>query len=562
MKSIWCAVLALAVALSGCGIATPGTDDLILENPGPLSSDPVRRSSQPEPLVWDGTPDKQAEPFPVLPEEYGLLCEAAGLMNDPEASVQTWPVGPGMGKGLRVPDSRELRRSIATLLAGAELDKLDMIPEMVAVDGDPISIQIDLGDQWIAIAAYLLLESDPTNPSGAYLEVNGSGEVSAEGGAPGQTEEPIFPDAEVYIGDRTLYEQFAALIEQHTEEVRVDFGEKATILRPVPDAYETAAIGNSMIQVGDVLLFGWRDIGESDRYWMLEAHNVNTGELLYQLPLDDRLLTRISPSNAFERFDCCLFFQDGALYKDSQDPSKELAYDLPAVVSIAKPMDGRRDGGIFDLFGDILVWEADNGIWIANQDGGNARLLYANSAIPQTLAPGKTLQVVEPRLLCEGTKVVMTIYDGQEAADGMENIGFIVCDADAGSSREPQIVPFQAYDQPQGPIKDRYMVLRNQADTCIVDAQEGTAELRYLPSNPVKGFQSYDFETLICFEQQSGDQFTVYRCDADKPDDRSDILLKGNIQGTLTQVTQQYAVIEGIDVDGKWFALVDHRPSA
>ena len=246
------------------------------------------------------------------------------------------------------------------------------------------------------------------------------------------------------------------------------------------------------------------------------------------------------------------------LYKNSQNPSEELAYDLPAVVSVAAQGDGRQDGGMFDLSGDRLVWEADDGVWIANQDGSDARLLYANSAIPQTLAPGKALQVVEPRLLCEGGRVVMTIYDSQEAADGMENIGFVFCDADAVSGRETQVVPFQAYSQPQGPIKDRYMVLRNQEDTCIVDAQERTSELRRLPFNPVADCQSYDFETLICFEQQSGDRFAVYRCGAGQPDDRSGLLLKGDIFGTLAGVTQQYAVVKGTDADGEWLALADY----
>lgn len=558
MKSLWCAALAVAVTLGGCGIAEPGTDDLILKDPEIPSVSSARHTSQPESSVSSGAPDTQEKPFPVLPEEYGLLCEAAGLMGDPEASVQTWPVGLDAVRGMRVPDSWELRRSIAALLADADLEKLDSVPEMAASESDPISIQIDLEDQWASIAVSLLSESDAANPGGAYLEVSGSQTVSAADGASSRTDDAAFPDVEAYAGNRVLYEQFAALIGQHTEEVHADFGGKATILRPAPGASETAAIENAMVQIGDILLLGWRDIGQADHYWMLEAHNTDTGGMLYQIPLGERLLTRISPSNAFEQFDYCLFFQDGVLYKNSQNSSEELAYDLPAVVSVAAQGDGRQDGGMFDLSGDRLVWEADDGVWIANQDGSDARLLYANSAIPQTLAPGKALQVVEPRLLCEGGRVVMTIYDSQEAADGMENIGFVVCDADAGSGREPQVVPFQAYSQPQGPIKDRYMVLRNQEDTCIVDAQERTSELRRLPFNPVADCQSYDFETLICFEQQSGDRFAVYRCGADQPDDRSGLLLKGDIFGTLAGVTQQYAVVKGTDADGEWLALADY----
>ncbi len=559
MKSLWYAVLAATVALSGCGIAEPGTEDLILANPGNPSSLEMHHSSQTESPVSNEAPDIQEEPLPALPEEYGLLCEAAGLMGDPEASVQVWPIEPDTGEGMRVPDSWELRRSVAALLADAELEKLDKIPEMAAADGDPISIQIDLEEKWTSIAVYPLSESDATNPGGTYLEVGGSRPVPAEESASSKIEDTTFPDVEVYIGGRALYDQFAALIGQHTEAVHVNFGGKATILRPAPDASETAAIENAMLQIGDILLLGWRDIGQTDRYWMLEAHNVNTGEMLYQIPLGDRLLTRISPSSTFERFDYCLFFQDGVLYKNSEDPSVEMAYDLPAVVPAADQMGGRQDGGRFDLFGDRLVWEADDGVWIANQDGSGAQLLYANAAIPQTLAPGKTLQVIEPRLLCEGTRVAMTIYDSQGAADGMENIGFVLCDAEAGSGREPQVIPFQAYSQPQGPIKDRYMVLRNQEETCIADVQAGTAELRRLPFNPVMDCQSYDFETLIYFEQQSGDRFTVYRCGADNPDDRSDILLKGDVWGALAGVTQQYAVVKGTDADGEWLALVEYR---
>lgn len=122
MKSLWCAALAVAVALGGCGIAEPGTEDLILKNPEIPSVSSARHTSQPESSVSSGAPDTQEKPFPVLPEEYGLLCEAAGLMGDPEASVQTWPVGLDAVRGMRVPDSWELRRSIAALLADADLE--------------------------------------------------------------------------------------------------------------------------------------------------------------------------------------------------------------------------------------------------------------------------------------------------------------------------------------------------------------------------------------------------------------------------------------------------------
>lgn len=311
MKSLWCAALAVAVTLGGCGIAEPRTDDLILKDPEIPSVSSARHTSQPESSVSSGAPDTQEKPFPVLPEEYGLLCEAAGLMGDPEASVQTWPVGLDAVRGMRVPDSWELRRSIAALLADADLEKLDSVPEMAASESDPISIQIDLEDQWASIAVSLLSESDAANPGGAYLEVSGSQTVSAADGASSRTDDAAFPDVEAYAGNRVLYEQFAALIEQHTEEVHADFGGKATILRPAPGASETAAIENAMVQIGDILLLGWRDIGQADRYWMLEAHNTDTGGMLYQIPLGERLLTRISPSNAFEQFDYCLFSRMG-----------------------------------------------------------------------------------------------------------------------------------------------------------------------------------------------------------------------------------------------------------
>ena len=56
-------------------------------------------------------------------------------------------------------------RSIAALLADADLEKLDSVPEMAASESDPISIQIDLEDQWASIAVSLLLESDLRFPA-------------------------------------------------------------------------------------------------------------------------------------------------------------------------------------------------------------------------------------------------------------------------------------------------------------------------------------------------------------------------------------------------------------
>lgn len=170
------------------------------------------------------------------------------------------------------------------------------------------------------------------------------------------------------------------------------------------------------LQFGNLLLCGWNFANDGMPDSTFEAINANTGKSLYQFTLPE-YPGRVEKTS-IQDYDYRLVLSDRIVYRKSADASAEQTWMLPETVKSQLITDIGDDESAFDADPQVnlLTYAAQDGIWLANADGGGAKLVLDRKDLADVvekidLPKDLTAQAayVHPLLMNGGKQVAATI---------------------------------------------------------------------------------------------------------------------------------------------------------
>lgn len=282
----------------------------------------------------------------------------------------------------------------------------------------------------------------------------------------------------------------------------------------------------------------------------LGVYNIATGELQYSLTQKDYpdygQLLRIDDASEIQDYDYRMIFEQAVVYRHSNAAEREheMIYELP-VETIA--FSDLRGYGHVDINAHHLTYATDEGIWLANRDGTEQKLVIP-SAIISTAFPDVTDGLLSnPRWMQNGTKLVAGVY----RTLSYEFTGAVIYDLASGQieSQVDVILP----DTVVYPINDRYLAGRAWGwgnEVQLFDLVNGEIQTYTSTTGRYPMFVSHDYETIIVSQHiDAAQKMEVYLCDIAQPDDDSMLLLSANENVALKSmgITEQYVFFSGND---------------
>ena len=350
------------------------------------------------------------------------------------------------------------------------------------------------------------------------------------------------------------------------EESPKAFPEEAVILRPMEGIGKSELIYGDFLQSGDVLVCSWYERkGEgSELHWMIGAFDLSSGEMRYRFPVDELVwgMEKVS----YGPYDYRVLLTDRMLYRSSTDETAEEVVPLPENIALLEfGLSTRYSPCAYDYSGNAFTWAAEDGIWISDARGENARRILNNSDLPDGMgatpdAPPYLLYA--PRFLCNGEKVAAALFSPY-AGDGEHYAGAVLCDLETGARTELE-VGRRTNGSIKCGVEDRYVISQSASYTVVLDAQTG--ETREYPIHFGDHYPDLLFgaQTLVRAAMDGdNDEIRFYVCSLDNPDDQSkplpdfgcndfDVIGPGRL-------TESYVYFEDVDGDGPWLAAVKYR---
>lgn len=167
------------------------------------------------------------------------------------------------------------------------------------------------------------------------------------------------------------------------EESPEAFPEEAVILRPMEGIGKSELIYGDFLQSGDVLVCSWYERkGEgSELHWMIGAFDLSSGEMRYRFPVDELVwgMEKVS----YGPYDYRVLLADRMLYRSSADEAAEEVVPLPENIALLEfGLSTRYSPCAYDYSGNAFTWAAEDGIWVSDAQGENARRILNNSDLP------------------------------------------------------------------------------------------------------------------------------------------------------------------------------------
>lgn len=236
-----------------------------------------------------------------------------------------------------------------------------------------------------------------------------------------------------YLFDMAVFEEFDALMQENIQELTVSFSGNVVFLRSKFDLAKIKA--DTGFQTEEFLQFGtkllWRFYPDSQEYTKpstFELFDTASGQSLYSFTIQETV-TRMEKYTAEPGFDYRFFTRTGVHYRSSANRSQEKVWRLPGTVSLF--VASADVSGTFDVAHGKLAYAGEDGIYIAQEDGGNPQPVLFHSALStimqDTVGSTHTCYFNDPRFMLGGTRLVTSIVSPQTAP---RRLGFAVTNLD------------------------------------------------------------------------------------------------------------------------------------
>ena len=350
------------------------------------------------------------------------------------------------------------------------------------------------------------------------------------------------------------------------EESPEAFPEEAVIRRPMEGIGKSELIYGDFLQSGDVLVCSWYERkGEgSELHWMIGAFDLSSGEMRYRFPVDELVwgMEKVS----YGPYDYRVLLTDRMLYRSSTDETAEEVVPLPENIALLEfGLSTRYSPCAYDYSGNAFTWAAEDGIWISDARGENARRILNNSDLPDGMgatpdAPPYLLYA--PRFLCNGEKVAAALFSPY-AGDGEHYAGAVLCDLETGARTELE-VGRRTNGSIKCGVEDRYVISQSASYTVVLDAQTGETRKYEIHYSDLYPDLLLEARTLVRAGADENRETRFYICSLDDPDDRSHPLpdpWKAPYETMFgpRDLTESYVYFEDADGDGPWLAAVKYR---
>lgn len=341
-----------------------------------------------------------------------LLTAFAGDLNDSSFSLTgDCPETEGQPYQ-RVRTDEEFGQRIAKIL----LDNESRVVEKPGTAGRPLTLRAENGDMEDNAVFRGLDDSDADYPGQMVLELDmGDGHT------------------ECYLYDGAVFKQIDALFRERTEGVKTEFQGNVTLIAPKYDLGRLQA--DKGYDVNEFLQFGsrvlWRFTPHTEGYVrpsIVELVDTVTGQSVYTGTISENV-ARMEKFDGEAGFDYRLITPTGILYRSSADRSREKVWRLPGIVSLFAASE--ELSGTFDMQHGKLAYASDDGVYLADEDGGSAQPVLFHSALVEIMksaaAAGYTYYFTDPHFLVGGKRLATSIVSPQT---GQRRLGFAVTNLD------------------------------------------------------------------------------------------------------------------------------------
>lgn len=419
-------------------------------------------------------------------------------------------------------------------------------------DGRLLSLRLENGDLVENAFFHGYDSKDPDFPDQMLLE------LEMEDGREGS-----------YLFDKKAFEQLDALYRERTEGVKTEFTGNITLITPKYDlkrirdeqGYDT----NEFLQFGTRVL--WRFTPHADGYLQpstIEMLDTVTGRSIYTSTVSENII-RMEKFDGEPGFDYRLITPTGILYRSSADRSREQVWRLPGIVSLFSASE--ELSGSFDMQYGKLAYASGDGIYVADEDGGNAQPVLFHSALSEVMraaaGAGYTYYFNDPRFLLGGKRLVTSIVSPQT---GQRRLGFAVTNMD--SMETSYFTGATAADA--GSVRylsDKVVAAQDAGVVTLINTEN--YDRGALPLNGLEGslFLTHDCNSFAVWEPKvSGTtaySSSMYVCGNQNISDRSKKLL-GSYGGEYRPVgiTEEYVVGVNEDSRGVLMTATRYRTSA
>lgn len=509
------------------------------------------------PVPPPGTVAAQAEystqPLAVE-EDLTLLTEVENALEGGDMVLRLELPGEGATEQV---DDGELALEMCRLLSTGTYTALDgQAQGLHEGAGDAIAFYLDDDGRRYAVRLYNSGNSHPDYPDRTVVEVERQTTDEADFG--------------VFLTDRAVFDNLLSLCLTSLSRLPLSVSHPFVELNSGFDLQmlETGA-GLIVCEVleagGNRMIWRFYEQGYDMRPSYIEVFDTETGEILGSYIIEEPV-ERMELSREESGYDYRIFTGNRILYKNSKDPGKEKAYTLPPSVKL-RPWEAMTRQGSFDLKDGKLVWAAEDGIYLADVNGENAKMVLNNGEIAAQAGSRaeswSSAYYTEPRLLNGGQQVSARVEsDFNNGAGGL--VVTDLSDSTVMTFYDLFARSFVGIDYPS----DKTIAVTNLEETALIDVPTGetkkldfsTAEARENPQTSQRWI-SADYRRFVVTEQNwDSNDLSAWVVPSRKPDDRSKPLLEVTGDGTFyfVGITEKYLLAKALDSDGIQYLIMEY----
>lgn len=367
-----------------------------------------------------------------------------------------------------------------------------------------------------------------------------------------------------YAFDQTVYTNLEALFKERTEGVNTEFQGNASLLT---SKYDLARLRDDKgYDIHEFLQFGnrilWRFTPGTDGYVKpstLELLDIPTGKSVYTASVSENV-ARMEKFDGEAGFNYRLITPTGIIYRSSADRSREKLWRLPGIVSLFSASE--ELSGSFDMQHGKLAYASDDGVYLADEDGGNAQPLLFHSALTEVMKPaaaaGYTYYFTDPRFLLGGKRLATSIVSPQT---GRRRLGFAVTDLDTMETSYFTGATAAGGDGVRY-LSDKVLIAQDAGVITLINAENG--DRGALPLNGLEGsrFLTWDCKSFAVWEPKvtgtDAHSSVMYLSNNENINDLSRKLLS-TYGGEYTPVGMTEEYVMGLNEDSRGLSLTATR---
>lgn len=256
-----------------------------------------------------------------------------------------------------------------------------------------------------------------------------------------------------------------------------------------------------IFEFGEKILF----VGEK-----VFCFNAENGKLIYEDEITAERIYDAEEYYAKEGFDYRIILEDGVIYKNSEDPEKELFEDIPDGLIFENY--GRKN---YDVSEEKFVFDVKEGVMLSDKNGENEKLVLDNELLwdLKSVLPnfewdqsfGNPYYFADPHFILGGTKIAAIVFSWE----GIEQ-GFVVYDIAEDKIEFGRFCPEPWV--PFFPIEDRYVIVHGSwVYTEFYDAETGEffEYKSYSDGSFDDDYGTYDFKSVIAVDYDNGNDDPV-----------------------------------------------------